>query len=72
MDHEQSVRERLAHEDPEFRQLVLRHHDYERQLERLRERGRLSPDEQFEEVRLKKLKLAVKDEMEAILRAHAR
>ncbi|MCC6860677.1 MAG: DUF465 domain-containing protein [Bryobacterales bacterium] len=51
----------------EFRGLVQRHSEYDRQLEALEARPHLSPQEQMEEVRLKKLKLRLKDQMEAIM-----
>jgi len=62
------VRERLAREDPHFRALRERHESYEARLEVLRAQKYLSAEERLEETRLKKLKLAVKDEMEQLVR----
>jgi uncharacterized protein YdcH (DUF465 family) len=62
------VREKLVREDTEFRRLHDKHAEYERRLDELAGRRYLSADEQAEENRLKKLKLAVKDKMEAIIR----
>jgi uncharacterized protein YdcH (DUF465 family) len=62
------VHERLVREDPHFRHLVERHQEFERRLADLQGRRWLSDDERLEEVRLKKRKLALKDEMQAILR----
>ncbi len=48
--------------------LQLEHQDHERRLEELRSRTFLTPDEEMEEKRLKKLKLYLKDQMERLRR----
>lgn len=48
-----------------FQELEAQHRRYSEQLEALIQKPYLSEDEQLEEVRLKKLKLRVKDKMEA-------
>lgn len=65
------IRERLAREDANFQRLKHKHLEYEQRLQELRERRYLTDDEKLEEVRLKKLKLALKDEMEQIVRRTA-
>jgi hypothetical protein len=52
----------------QFRQLVLEHTQYSQRLESLIQKRFLSEDEKLEEVRLKKLKLRLKDQMETIER----
>ena len=47
-------------------ELQLEHQDHERRLEELRSRTFLTPDEEMEEKRLKKLKLYLKDQMERL------
>jgi len=51
----------------EFRRLALEHSEYSKKLEELCSRSYLTPEEQVEEVRLKKIKLRLKDQMEGIM-----
>lgn len=59
--------ERLSREDPGFLRLQEKHREYDRRLQELRSQRYLSDKEKLEEVRLKKMKLALKDQMEAML-----
>jgi uncharacterized protein YdcH (DUF465 family) len=52
----------------QFRQLAQEHTQYSKRLESLTQKRYLSEDEKVEEVRLKKLKLRLKDQMESIER----
>ena len=61
-----SVREQLLASHEEFRRLALEHTQYSHRLESLIEKRYLTDDDKVEEVRLKKLKLLVKDQMENI------
>ena len=55
----------LASHD-EFRKLVKEHTQHSQRLESLTQKRYLTEDEKLEEVRLKKLKLRLKDQMESI------
>ena len=61
-----SVREQLLASHEEFRRLAQEHTQYSERLHSLTEKRYLSDEEKVEEVRLKKLKLHVKDQMHSI------
>ena len=61
-----SVREQLLAGHEEFRRLAQEHIQHSQRLNSLIEKRYLSDDEKIEEVRLKKLKLHLKDQMENI------
>ena len=67
----ESLIERLAAENPEFRQLRQDHEKYEGELKELTNRGFLTLDQQWRVSEPKKLKLMGKDRMESLIR-HAR
>ena len=64
---QEELKARLIESNPEFRQLAAQHCDYAKKLEALEALPHLTEEEQMEEVRLKKLKLRLKDQMEAIM-----
>ena len=57
-------REQLLASSDEFRKLADAHSNYSQRLESLSDKKYLSEEEKVEVVRLKKLKLRLKDEME--------
>lgn len=57
------VRESLLASSEEFRQLVQEHAQYSQRLDNLLQKPYLSDDEKLEQIRLKKLKLRLKDQM---------
>jgi len=63
-------RDQLLASHEEFRRLALEHTQYAQRLDSLTEKRYLTEDEKLEEVRLKKLKLRLKDQMELIERSY--
>ncbi len=61
--------QQLCDAKPRFRLLFEEHRVLERQLEMLNQRPYLTPEEEIERKKMQKLKLAGKDEMEAMIRA---
>jgi uncharacterized protein len=64
---QEQLQEHLMATNEQFRRLATEHAGYARRLEELASHPYLSDEEQIEEVRLKKLKLRLKDEMQTIL-----
>lgn len=64
----QEVKNLLLRSNDQYRQLAERHHQLDDRLHELTEKHFPSDSEQLEEVTLKKRKLALKDQMEAIAR----
>ncbi|MGB5659142.1 MAG: DUF465 domain-containing protein, partial [Thermoanaerobaculia bacterium] len=63
-----SLREELLATNEEFRSLYDRHQDCERRLTELHQKSLLSEKDELEEKQIKRQKLFLKDQMEAILR----
>jgi hypothetical protein len=70
MTNTDSLKEQLMSSDPEFRELAREHGRYEERLSELSALAYPSDEEQLEEITLKKKKLAVKDQMHAIMLRH--
>ncbi len=66
----EEIKAHLMQTNDKYRQLAAQHHEYKRQVEALEAKHALSPEEELEEHRLKKLKLHLKDEMEQIVSEH--
>jgi len=63
-------RDQLLASDEQFRKLAMEHTQYSQRLESLTEKRYLTEDEKLEEVRLKKLKLRLKDQMQSLELQH--
>jgi uncharacterized protein YdcH (DUF465 family) len=70
----QEIKGLLLQGNDNYRQLAEQHSQLDRRLHELTDKHYLSTNEQFEEITLKKRKLALKDRMEEIAReySHAR
>ena len=65
----EAIRDNLMANNPEYQRLYEEHGRYAAELEQLEAKAYLTDEEKLEEVRLKKLKLRLKDQMAAILRS---
>ena len=63
----EQLKAHLMETNEEFRRLAQQHSEYAHQLDALEALPHLTDQEKIEETRLKKLKLRLKDQMEAIL-----
>ena len=64
---QEQLKAHLIETNAEYSRLAAEHSDYARKLDQLEALPHLTEEEQLEEVRLKKMKLRLKDQMEAIL-----
>ena len=65
------IKSQLLVENDHYRELAEQHHQLDDRLHQLTAQHYLSSDEQFEEVTIKKRKLALKDQMENMAREYA-
>lgn len=67
---EEAIAERLRQSSAEFRELEEAHHRLDLELNELQKRHVLTPAEELEKKRMQKEKLAKKDKMAELIRAH--
>ncbi len=65
---EEDLIKELEQKDQGFAQIMARHHLLEESLDRMSAKGRLTPEEEAEERKLKREKLILRDQIENILR----
>lgn len=63
----EAIREQLMAKSPEYQRLREQHASYAAQLDRLYSKPYLTEQEKLDEVRFKKLKLRLKDQMELLV-----
>ena len=64
---QEELKAHLMATNEDFRRLAQQHSDYAHKLDTLESQPHLTDQEQMEETRLKKMKLRLKDQMEAII-----
>jgi uncharacterized protein YdcH (DUF465 family) len=64
---QEDLKAHLIATNEEFRQLCGQHSEFARKLDALESLSHLTEEEQIEETRLKKLKLRLKDQIQAIM-----
>ena len=64
---QEELKAHLMSTNEEYARLASQHSDYAKQLDALESLPHLTTDQELEETRLKKLKLRLKDQMEAIV-----
>lgn len=64
---QEELKMHLIETNEEFRLLAQQHADYERLINEIEAKPHVTPEDEFEEHRLKKLKLRLKDQMAEIM-----
>lgn len=67
---EGAVKDYLMKNDQRFKELADEHQQFERQLQEFSGKAFLTPEEQIQEVVIKKKKLALKDQMQLLIHRH--
>ncbi|GMR04901.1 MAG: hypothetical protein BMS9Abin23_0819 [Thermodesulfobacteriota bacterium] len=70
MANQDEIVEKLLNEDEAFKKAYTSHSEFQKKVNALEKKPHLSAAETLEKKRLKKLKLAFKDEMEKIISQH--
>jgi uncharacterized protein YdcH (DUF465 family) len=70
MMKEEEIKEHLMSSNPEFRRLVEEHRQYDGKLQELHNRHHMTEQDHIEEVTLKKKKLQLKDQMNAMIQKY--
>jgi uncharacterized protein len=66
----QELKQHLMATNDEFQRLATEHQSYKEKLQSLASKPYLTDQEQFEEARMKKLKLHLKDQMEVMMQEY--
>jgi uncharacterized protein YdcH (DUF465 family) len=67
MKNEEEIKEQLMSSSEDFRRLAEEHQRYDSKLKELLSRNHLTEQDRLEEVRLKKKKLQLKDQMNSMV-----
>ena len=70
MIKEEEIKEHLMSANPEFRRLVEEHKQYDGELEELLNRHHMTEQDRLTEIRLKKKKLQLKDQMNSMIQKY--
>ena len=68
---EAQIKAHLIQTDDTFRSLNERHSEYDRMISVIESKEHVTPDDEIEEHRLKKLKLQAKDQMRELMNRYA-
>jgi uncharacterized protein YdcH (DUF465 family) len=67
---QEELKAHLMATSEEFRQLAAQHAEYKRQLDAIEAKPHVTPEDEIEEHRIKKLKLHLKDQMNEFMARH--
>ena len=71
LNTQEELKAHLMATEPDFRRLVDEHHEHDAKLVELEALHHLTEEQQTEEVRLKKMKLHLKDQMTDFIHHHS-